>query len=477
MKLTIEPYRLVLSEIDDNLGYLKSKLSIYDNYVRFPKVLWTALLETSDDKFYVPRFIPKGFLPLKNLEIIDHRNDYKVTDPISVRMNGAPRNDIQKDALNYLFDEMNNFRQHTRILDLPTGAGKTFLALCAIARLKAKACIFVHKTTMIETPWIKDILQFTDIKREEICILQGTDKIKSAMKHPEKYKIFICVHQTFEVLAKRNDGEELIKQMYDTLGIGLNIIDEAHKMLLNVFLINMYCPPIYTLCLTATLGRNDYKENQIFRYILPVEDSFRCNSYVETEKIITYCPRTFETEMGEDWKKKFAMDTGVRMSTYCSYIATEEDVFRTFYRHIKEAVINIFDVNPDARITILLGTLELVQKVYDEIATDFVENTVGNFTSMVPVKKRVEELEKQIIISTNKSMDSATDCAVDNLILCVPISSEIELTQMIGRIRHKDNHPDPYFVYDICDTTVQKLKNNFKFRNKVIKKSLAKEIK
>jgi superfamily II DNA or RNA helicase len=181
--------------------------------------------------------------------------------------------------------------------------------------------------------------------------------------------------------------------------------------------------------------------------------------------------------MGEDWKKKFAMDTGVRMSTYCSYIATEEDVFRTLYRHIKEAVISIFDVNPDAKITILLGTLELVQKVYDEIATDFVENTVGNFTSMVPVKKRVEELEKQIIISTNKSMDSATDCAVDNLILCVPISSEIELTQMIGRIRHKENHPDPYFVYDICDTTVQKLKNNFKFRNKVIKKSLAKEIK
>jgi len=476
MKLIVEPFRLILQGANDRLlKFLRSKLAIYDNYCKWPKILWTAILERSNGDLLLPRFIPKKFI-YGDISIDRVKVDYK-EDVIRINMDASPKNDLQKDALAYLFDDLNRFKENVRVLDLPTGSGKTFLALCAISRLGVKACIFVHKITMIETPWIKDILQFTDIKREEICVIQGTDSLKRAYKHKDQYKIFICVHKTFETIAMRNDGEETIRNMYQDLGIGLNIIDEAHRELLNVFYINMFSPCTRALYLTATLGRVDYKENEIFRYIVPTTDTFRSNVYIADNKIITYCPRPFSTTVDETWTKKFHNIVGIKLSTYCDYIMANDNVQSLLYDGIKTAIDEILKANPEGKITILLGTLELIQWVYDGLAIDYPDYEIGNFTSIIPAKKRVDELKKKIILSTEKSMDSATDSDVDNLILTVPVTNEIQLTQIIGRIRDKENHPAPYFVYDVFDTSLPKMLKNFNTRKKIINERLAKEVK
>ena len=477
MKLVIEPFRLILQGANDRLmKFLRSKLAIYDNYCKWPKILWTAILERSDGSFLIPRFIPRKFIFSRDVEIVRKDDNYEEAY-IRIKMDASPKNDLQKDALNYLFDDMNNFRDNVRVLDLPTGSGKTFLALAAISRLGVKACIFVHKITMIETPWIKDILQFTDIKREEICVIQGSDSIKRALKKKDQYKIFICVHKTFETIAQRADGEEIIRSLYTNLGIGMNIIDEAHRELLDVFYINMFSPCKRSLYLTATLGRVDYKENEIFRYIVPVRDTFRSNVYIEDNKIITYCPRSFTTNINEHWIKSFHNDVGVRLSKYCDYIMANEDVRLKLYEGITNAIDEIMKVNPDAQVTVLLGTLELIQWIYDGLVIQYPDYTIGNFTSLIPAKHRIDELKKKIILSTEKSMDSATDSSVDNLILTVPVTNDIQLTQIIGRIREKENHPAPYFVYDIFDVSVPKTLKNFNTRKKVISEKLAKEVK
>jgi len=478
MKLIVEPFRLILRDANERLlKFLRSKLAIYDNYCKWPKILWTAILERTNGDLLLPRFIPRKYIFGDNL-IVERNNETEYAeDVIRINMDASPKNDLQRDALAYLFDDLNRFRENVRVLDLPTGAGKTFLALCAISRLGVKACIFVHKITMIETPWIKDILNFTDIRRDEICVIQGSDSIKRAYKNKDKYKIFICVHKTFETIAMKSDGEEVIRTMYKNLGIGLNIIDEAHRELLDVFYINMFSPCKRALYLTATLGRVDYKENEIFRYIVPVTDTFRSNVYIADNKIITYCPRPFSTTVDEVWEKKFHNIVGIKLSVYCDYIMANEDIRCMLYDGIKTAIDEILKVNPEGQITILLGTLELVQWIYDGLAIDYPEIEIGNFTSLIAPKKRINELNKKIILSTEKSMDSATDCNVDNLIMTVPVTNDIQLTQIIGRIRNKDNHPAPYFVYDIFDTSLPKMLKNFNTRKKIITEHLAKEVK
>ena len=478
MKLTIEPFRLILSKAPAGLvKSLRAKLAIYDNYCKWPKILWTAMLERSNGDLILPRFIPKKFIPGSyTIENKDDAHAFNETPAVRINMKCEPKDELQKDALEYMFDSLNRFKTKIRVLDLPTGSGKTYLALSAAARLSVKACIFVHKITMIETPWIKDILEFTDIKREEICVIQGADSIEKALKHKDKYKVFICVHRTFEVLARRADGEDIIKNMYKELGIGMNIVDEAHKELMSVFYINMLSCVPYTLYLTATLGRVDFKEDAILKYVVPATDTFRCNIYVQDKRFISYCPRTFSSSPTPEWEKKFKNVVGVKMDVYCKYIMANEDVQIALYNGIKTAIDHIFSVNPDAQVAILVGTLEVVQWLYDGLATDYPEIQIGNFTSLIPVKRRIEELKHKIIISTEKSMDSATDSKIDNLILAVPITSDVQLVQVIGRIRQRENHPSPYFVYDVCDVAFPKTKNNFNRRRKVITQSLAKEV-
>ena len=480
MKLTIEPFRLIISDVSEKTKkFLKSALAVYDSYCKWPKILWTAILERSNGDLILPRFIPRKFLVYNNsLQVDNQDNDNAFIKAPAVRINMkyTPKDDLQREALDYMFDSLNRFKTRIRVLDLPTGSGKTFLALCAASRLSVKACIFVHKVTMIETPWIKDILEFTDIQRDEICVIQGAASIPKAIKNKDKYKIFICVHRTFEVLARRADGEEIIRNMYADLGIGMNIVDEAHKELLSVFYINMLSCVPYTLYLTATLGRVDYKENKIFKYIVPEMDTFRSNVYVADKKIITYCPRPFTTPSCSGWAKQFNNVVGVRMSVYCGYLMECEEAQLALYEKIKTAIDEILKVNPDGQIAILVGTLDLIQWLYDGLTTDYPEIQIGNFTSMISTKTRTLELKKKIILSTEKSMDSATDSAIDNLILTVPITSDIQLTQVLGRIRGRVDHPAPYFVYDIFDISFPKTKSNFNRRRKIIVDTLAKEV-
>ena len=464
-----------------DVAAISKYLTVYDSYSKWPRALWRAVTERQEaDGTYVasvPRFIPRRVFSecIKGtFEVVRSNSD--VLDPgqnLVLQFNGSPRGDLQNRAISYMFDSDWKFRESTRILDLPVGEGKTFLALYAASILKRKPLILVHKVPMIDTPWKKDIMQFTDIQEKEICVIKGEDSIERALKHPERYRAFIAVHRTIENFLNRNGAYEAFRNLISTLGIGFTIIDEAHKELFSSFLISMYNPCPFTLYITATLGRTDYQEAKVFNVLLPIEKSFASNNYVDTHKFVTYCPRPFNSHPSEKWIKTMANATGVRMNLYCNYLCEDEEALTKLYTGITTAISEILAADANAKIAILLGTLELVQKIRDGLVDDFGEDKIGNFTSLIPSKQRVKELEKQIIVSTEKSMDSALDTEVSALVMCVPVTSDVQLTQIIGRIRYKEDKPDrKYLVYDVFDTSFKKTMNNYKQRAKVIKRNI-----
>jgi len=100
---------------------------------------------------------------------------------------------------------------------------------------------------------------------------------------------------------------------------------------------------------------------------------------------------------------------------------------------------------------------------------------VGNFTTMIRPKVRSEELKKPIVLSTEKGLNSAIDSSIDAMILCTSNTSDILLTQLIGRIRCKDENK-VYPVYDIFEIGISKLKYNFDTRKNTIKRQIAKTV-
>ena len=472
----------IVNPSSEEKNILAKSLSVYDDYANFPRVLWRGMVTRVDEKgniiVSIPRFVPYGVIKSIFQEIPIYETDSVTPERPAIVLNAAPRSELQERAVKFLFPNGRFFDEPVKALDLPVGEGKTFLAILAIARMGLKANIFVKKLTMIENPWIKDILAFTDIKREEIGIIQGSDSLEKIMANAHKYKIFITVEKTFVSIASKNMAFETIERMYQTLGIGINVVDEAHLELLATFLVAMYTRPKFTLYLTATLGRTDFSESKMINKVIPVHKSFANTNNIDTRKFVTYRKRHYKTTPSDAWVKKFSQDRGVKSATYYSYIESVGESYYAMLHGIYDAVKEIIaESNNEAKnlhIAVVIGSLAIIRKMFINFQEDFPELSVGNFTGDVAAKVRNIELTRNIIFATEKGLDSATDTTLDGMILTVPNTSDILLTQITGRLRYRQEKPiQIYPVYDIMDIGFKKTANNALSRSNVITRSIA----
>jgi hypothetical protein len=465
---------------ESEMAAISKSLSVYDGYVSYPKVLWRAMvLRTENGKkiLSVPRFVSKSSV-LNNFPGTKiNENSFTPFAKEDITNEIEPRSEMQRNALNYLFHGSNEFDWPSKIVDMPVGEGKTFVALKALSILKMRANIFIHKQTMIETPWIKDILKFTNIKREEIGIIQGYKSFEKIIAEKNKYKIFITLHRTFSSLTTENRAYENISRLYSECGIGINIIDEAHIELMSTFLISMYTMPKFSMYLTATLGRTEFNEEKIFTRTLPVKWSFMQSCPSETKRFVTFKRRNFKSNPSEKWNKIILSKKGIHIASYCDYLFENPEVYDTLLdivkQSIREARKEYKGPSKEPVVAIILGKLSLVTAFIEDLGKEFGEENIGNFTGMIPIKERNKQLERSIIVSTEKSMDSAIDTRVDSIINCVPISSDVSLTQIIGRMRYDENHPNnPYSFYDVTDNCFSKSLSNSYTRANIIRKSI-----
>lgn len=148
----------------------------------------------------------------------------------------------QKVAEESYFDEINNNSEFPRcLLQLGTGKGKTVLALHIAFRLSVKTLVLVHKDDLV-VGWKKDIEKFFGGK-----IDTGLIKAKSR-KVGEQITI-----ATVQTLSKM--GEEELSQY--TSQFGLVVMDECHRVGINIFNVIDKFGSKYKLGLSATPIRSD----------------------------------------------------------------------------------------------------------------------------------------------------------------------------------------------------------------------------
>jgi DNA excision repair protein ERCC-3 len=142
---------------------------------------------------------------------------------------------------------------------LPCGAGKTIVGMACMARVHASTLILTTSVSAARQ-WVDELLAKTTLVEEQIGVYHGTQK-----------DIRPVTIATYQILTHRRSrtGEFTHLGLFDERDWGLIIYDEVHLLPAPVFQITAGLQARRRLGLTATLVREDGREDDVFALIGP----------------------------------------------------------------------------------------------------------------------------------------------------------------------------------------------------------------
>jgi DNA excision repair protein ERCC-3 len=140
---------------------------------------------------------------------------------------------------------------------LPCGAGKTLVALAAMARAGARTLILVTNTVAARQ-WRAELLARTSLTEAEIGEYSG-----------ERKEIRPVTLATYQILTTRRRDIYTHLELFSAEDWGLVIYDEVHLLPAPVFRMTAEIQSRRRLGLTATLVREDGREGDVFSLIGP----------------------------------------------------------------------------------------------------------------------------------------------------------------------------------------------------------------
>ncbi|UQZ87230.1 hypothetical protein SK3146_06527 [Paenibacillus konkukensis] len=145
------------------------------------------------------------------------------------------------------------------VLVLPCGAGKTIIGIAAMGKLSCATLILTTNSTSVRQ-WKREILEKTDVTEEMVGEYTGT------MKDVKPITI-----ATYQILTYRKSKDDLFVHMdlFNKRDWGLIVYDEVHLLPAPVFRVTADIQATRRLGLTATLVREDGREEDVFSLVGP----------------------------------------------------------------------------------------------------------------------------------------------------------------------------------------------------------------
>lgn len=143
------------------------------------------------------------------------------------------------------------------VVVLPCGAGKTLVGAGAMAEAKATTLILVTNTVSARQ-WREELVRRTSLTPEEIGEYSGARK-----------EIRPVTIATYQVLTMKRKGAYPHLELLDAKDWGLILYDEVHLLPAPVFRMTADLQARRRLGLTATLVREDGREDEVFSLIGP----------------------------------------------------------------------------------------------------------------------------------------------------------------------------------------------------------------
>ncbi len=166
--------------------------------------------------------------------------------------------DYQKDAVE-VFHAGGDVRGGSGVIVLPCGAGKTIVGINAMALLQRSALVLTTSITAVKQ-WRREILDKTDLTEDQVAEYTGETK-----------DIAPVTLATYQILTHRPDKKEEFPhfKIFDQRDWGLIIYDEVHLLPAPVFRVTAQIQARRRLGLTATLVREDGRQEDVFSLIGP----------------------------------------------------------------------------------------------------------------------------------------------------------------------------------------------------------------
>jgi DNA excision repair protein ERCC-3 len=145
------------------------------------------------------------------------------------------------------------------VIVLPCGAGKTIVGIAAMALMQRNTLVLTTGITAVKQ-WHREILDKTDLGEDMVAEYTGESK-----------NIAPVTLATYQILTHRADKKEEFPhfQLFDKRDWGLIIYDEVHLLPAPVFRVTAQIQARRRLGLTATLVREDGREEDVFSLIGP----------------------------------------------------------------------------------------------------------------------------------------------------------------------------------------------------------------
>lgn len=145
------------------------------------------------------------------------------------------------------------------VLVLPCGAGKTVIGIGCMARLQTHTLVLTTNVTAVKQ-WKQELLDKTDLTEDQIGLYTGDTK-----------EIKPVTIATYQILTYRKSKEGPFEhfKLFEAANWGLVIYDEVHMLPAPIFRAVAELQAKRRLGLTATLVREDGKEEDVFSLIGP----------------------------------------------------------------------------------------------------------------------------------------------------------------------------------------------------------------
>lgn len=438
---------------------------------------FTGFFNTQDHTFVTHLHDSKYLLSqLPDYEIkVMKPNSYRAIDSFELKENlldqNDPRTNIRFDIINQIMKKKAN----RYFINLQTGYGKTAISLYYISMLRRKALILCYATKVLNQ-YVSTVKNSTTMDETRLKIISSSEYLKKIYDGEEKvdpdaYDIYLCTPTLIRSYGERY-GWDTLNDIMIKLGIGIKIIDEAHRNIKSVIYIDSYTNIDQTIYMSADYYQaGEEKRNLYFKIFYNVPIIKPDKEYMDTLKYICGVVVEYNTHPSLLERESIKNRYGFSNFEYMKYQFSKPEMLSNL-----ESVLNqIEKINGKGeqtyRILILLSLIDQVDMVTDLLKERFGNQyLIGRYHSKMEDEEKEETLDNaEIIVSTVQSFGVGIDAKNIRYVIALDQLNELEDNQAAGRARPLGDKIDSFYFmfvdngFPYCTRKIQRRLNYLRY--------------
>ncbi len=259
--------RLRIERADDGLILRSADAALMEELARHAKLAAIFRERTGPLQFRIDP-VDRGRLKQLLIKIgypADDQAGYTPGEALTVRLRDSTVSGPAFALRSYQHDASAAFHQEgtarggSGVIVLPCGAGKTIIGMRCMEQVGASTLILATNVTAVRQ-WMAEILDKTSLHADQIGEYTG--------KRKDIRPVTVTTYQVLTYRARTTDPFKHL-ELFDLRDWGLIIYDEVHLLPAPVFQVTAILQARRRLGLTATLVREDRREDDVFALIGP----------------------------------------------------------------------------------------------------------------------------------------------------------------------------------------------------------------